>query len=510
LPIVVVGGGPVGLTAALELLHHGLRPIVIEAKPELAWSSRAICISRRSLEIYDRLGLGATFLRRGLGWHRGQSFYRRHKVFDLEMPYGPDDKHPPFINLQQFHTEKILVDAFTARGGDLRWKTEVTGATVAYDRVTLKIEHEGATDTIDAAYVVAADGARSTMRDLLGLKLAGTSYEGRYLIADIEIHVERPVERRVWFDPPSNPGSTVIIHIQPDNIWRIDYQLRDDEDPDEAQREENVRARIQSHLEMIGEPAQWRLHWRSLYRAHCLTLDSYRHGRVVFAGDAAHLVPIFGVRGLNSGIEDAHNLGWKLAVAQEPAFLNSYSEERRAATLENITQATKSTWFMSPPTPGFQWMRDATLMLAVDHAFVRPLINPRQSAPFAYPASPLSTCYPHQGLGVDVGAPLPNLKTAPGRYLHDDLNPRGFTLLLSRQHVSAGEFADLQRWVATIAGRLVVAELPDAAMARLAAAALPAYVVRPDEHIAARFSRLDVPAIASALERSFGGQRCSA
>jgi 3-(3-hydroxy-phenyl)propionate hydroxylase len=479
-----------------------LRPIVIEAKSELTWSSRAICISRRSLEIYDRLGLGATFLRRGLGWHRGQSFYRRHKVFDLEMPHGPDDKHPPFINLQQFHTEKILGDALIARGGDLRWNAQVTGMAVAGDRVTLTVDQAGRTYKIDAAYVVAADGARSTMRELLGLKFSGTSYEGRYLIADIEIHADRPVERRVWFDPPSNPGSTVIIHIQPDNIWRIDYQLRDDEDADQAQREESVRARIQSHLDMIGERTPWRLHWRSLYRAHCLTLDSYRHGRVLFAGDAAHLVPIFGVRGLNSGIEDAHNLGWKLAIAtrepESPVFLDSYSAERRAATLENIAQATKSTWFMSPPTAGFQLMRDAALMLAVNHGFVSPLINPRQSTPFAYPVSPLSTPDEHEGVGIDVGAPLPNLKIAPDRHCHDDLNPRGFTLLLARK---LADFAELQRWAETTAGRLTVTELP----ASFTAAALQAYLIRPDEHVAARFSQPDIVAITSAMARSRGG-----
>jgi 3-(3-hydroxy-phenyl)propionate hydroxylase len=486
----VVGGGPVGLTAALELLHHGLRPIVIEAKPEITWSSRAICISRRSLEIYDRLGLGATFLRKGLGWNRGQSFYRQHKVFDLEMPHGPDDKHPPFINLQQFHTEKILADAFVARGGELRWNAQVTGMTVGDDSVTLTVQQGGSTYTIDAAYVVAADGARSTIRDLLGVKLAGTSYEGRYLIADIEIHSKRPVERRVWFDPPSNPGSTVIIHIQPDNIWRVDYQLRDDEDGDEAQREDNIRARIQSHLEMIGERTPWRLHWRSLYRAHCLTLDSYRHGRIVLAGDAAHLVPIFGVRGLNSGIEDAHNLGWKLAFAARataPAFLDSYTEERRAATLENIAQATKSTWFMSPPTPMAKLFRDAVLSLAVDQPFIRPLINPRQSAPFAYPTSSLSSRN-DDGQGIAVGAPLPNRKTAANRHLHDDLHPRGFTLLLGRPD------EHLQRWAA--AANVAIADLADDNSA--------AYLVRPDEHIAARFRHPTVDAVDTALKRASG------
>jgi 3-(3-hydroxy-phenyl)propionate hydroxylase len=492
LPIVIVGGGPVGLTAAIELLHYGLRPIVIEAKPEITWSSRAICISRRSLEIYDRLGLGETFRKKGLGWTRGQSFYRLHKVFDLEMPHSPDDRHPPFINLQQFYTEQFLVDAVRERGGEIRWGAKLIGFTQDDNRATLSVESAGRTDTIEASFVVAADGARSTMREQLGLALEGTSYEGRYLIADIEIKSQRPVERRVWFDPPSNRGSTVIIHIQPDDIWRIDYQLRDEEDAEEALREENVRARIQSHLDLIGERSPWRLHWRSLYRAHCLSLPCYRHGRVLFAGDAAHLVPIFGVRGLNSGIEDAHNLGWKLAMVlnrkASPALLGSYDIERRAATMENIAQATKSTWFMSPPTAGFKLMRDAVLTLAVDQPFVRPLINPRQSAPFVYPASPLSTLDVESG-GWAPGAPLPNLPVGGGAHLHRRLNPRGFTLLTSDPTDGA------RTWAANTDNVVTVANLPKGA-------ADAAYLVRPDEHIAARLRTPNLETADRALKRA--------
>jgi 3-(3-hydroxy-phenyl)propionate hydroxylase len=202
------------------------------------------------------------------------------------------------------------------------------------------------------------------------------------------------VERLAWFDPPSNPGSTILMHRQPDDVWRIDYQIRDDEDPAEAVKPENVLPRVQSHLQMIGETEPWEPLWISIYNAKCLTLPRYRYGRVCFAGDAAHLVPIFGVRGLNSGLDDAGNLAWKLARVvrgQSPeALLESYSTERVHATHENLAYGAKSTEFMAPPDFAFRLMREAALRLAVDDPHVRALINPRQSAPIAYTGSALN------------------------------------------------------------------------------------------------------------------------
>jgi 3-(3-hydroxy-phenyl)propionate hydroxylase len=251
------------------------------------------------------------------------------------------------------------------------------------------------------------------VREQLGLQLEGMQYEGRYVIVDIVQKSRRPVERLAWFDPPSNPGSTLLMHRQPDDVWRIDYQLRDDEDGQEALKPENILPRVASHLRMIGEDEPWQLLWASMYNAKCLTLPSYRHGRVLFAGDAAHLVPIFGVRGLNSGLEDAANLAWKLALVQEggaaPDLLDSYSAERVQAARENIAYGAKSTEFMAPPDFAFRLMREAALRLALDEPAVRPLLNPRQSAPIAYTGSPLNG--PEEGIWTSAlaapGQPAP-------------------------------------------------------------------------------------------------------
>jgi 3-(3-hydroxy-phenyl)propionate hydroxylase len=275
--VAVVGAGPVGLIAAIEMARQGLRPVLLDAKEEIAWSSRAICISRRSLEILDRIGAGPAFAAKALPWFRGRTFHRDRLVYRLEMPHAPGDRHAPFVNIQQFYTEQFLLDTLRApgNGADIRWSHRVTGARRTAEGVILAIAAPDGDYELHADWVVAADGGRSAMRELLGLSLRGTSYEGRYLIADIEVEgATWPVERHVWFDPPSNPGSTVILHVQPDGVWRIDYQLRDSEDPDEALRDGSVTARLQAQLDMMGVRAPWRMVWKSLYRAHCLTLDS--------------------------------------------------------------------------------------------------------------------------------------------------------------------------------------------------------------------------------------------
>jgi 3-(3-hydroxy-phenyl)propionate hydroxylase len=400
-PVTIIGGGAVGLCVALGLARHGVRSVVIEADDTVCVGSRAICISRRSLEILATMGVAEDFTDLGLAWTGGRSFYREQEVFRLHMPHDPAQRFPPMLNLQQCYTEQLLVDAALASEMiEIRWRSKVTGVIPSADSVRLQIEAEDGGYAMDSSWVVACDGARSIARTALGLRMEGNQYKGAYVIVDIEVNSDHPAERRVWFDPPSNPGSTLLMHKQPHNIWRLDYQLRDDEDPEEAIKPEHVIPRITSHLRLIGEREDWKLVWISLYRANALTLERYRHGRVLFAGDAAHLLPIFGVRGLNSGIEDANNLSWKLAAvvsgeAQE-TILDSYSTERVFAARENLRHATKTTEFMAPPTHGYRLMRDAVLSLAPSQSWLRSLINPRQTSVIAYPSSSLN--------GVQQGA----------------------------------------------------------------------------------------------------------
>lgn len=409
-PVVIVGAGPVGYTVALGLAAHGVRSVLIEADDSVCVGSRAICISRRSLQIFDRLGVLDGFLKIGLPWTGGRSFYREEQVLHFTMPHDENQKLPPMVNLAQYHIEQILLDRAEALADliDIRWQTRVTGLDARPDGATLTVETPDGAYSLDADWVVAADGGRSFVRESLGLPLNGTTYEGRYVIVDILLESARPTERLAYFDPPCNRGSTVLVHKQPDNVWRVDYQLKDGEDPDEAIKPENVIPRVASLLEMMGERGAWSPIWIAMYRAHALTLDRYRHGRFLFAGDAAHLLPIFGVRGANSGIDDADNLAWKLAfVAKgiaDDGLLDSYSDERVAAARENLAQGTKSTEFMAPPSFAFSLMREAVLGLATRHAGVRSLINPRQTSAITYGASPLNV---HDSARAFRAGPVP-------------------------------------------------------------------------------------------------------
>ena len=342
------------------------------------------------------MGAVEGFLKTGLPWTGGRSYYRDVEVLHFLMPHDENQKLPPMVNLQQYYIEHFLLQAAKQKPAliDIRWQTKMTRIEIDNEGALLDLETLKGGYKLRADWVVAADGGRSTVRDALGVKLQGTSYEGRYVIVDVLLKSERPTERLALFDPASNPGSTILVHKQPDDVWRIDYQLRDDEDPEEAVKPENAMPRVRSLLETMGESSDWKPIWITLYKANALTLERYRHGRVLFAGDAAHLVPIFGVRGANSGFEDADNLAWKLAfvvrgLASEQ-LLESYSQERVQATHENLRHGMKSTEFMAPPSFAFELMRDAVLGLAVKHPEVRSLINPRQTQAMVYSDSMLN------------------------------------------------------------------------------------------------------------------------
>lgn len=515
IPVLIAGGGPVGLTLAALLARHGVASLVIEADEGYCTGSRAICMSRRSQEILGWVGADRPLVEKGLSWVGGRSYWRATEVLHFQMPSEPTQRFAPMLNIQQFHVEEFAHRAAQSFGelADVRFNSRVMAVRQQADGVDVQVQTPEGVHNVQAGYVVACDGGRSTVREQLGLQLQGTQYEGKYVIVDIVQKTQRAVERLAWFDPPSNPGSTILMHRQPGDVWRIDYQIRDDEDPVEAVKPENVLPRVQSHLSMIGEDAPWEPLWISIYNAKCLSLDSYRHGRVLFAGDAAHLVPIFGVRGLNSGLDDAGNLAWKLArviAGTSPdSLLDSYSVERVHAARENIAYGAKSTEFMAPPNFAFRLMREATLRLAVSDEQVRSLINPRQSAPIRYDGSPLNG--PQAGAWANdlaaPGMPAPEaLLAGPSGALHlSSLFGADFLCLV----FSDGPMPQALRSL-TEQGIAVLEISPDAdargqAFERYGLpgkAAQALVLVRPDGYVLGRWQGLDAaPLLAAMKER---------
>jgi len=452
-PVAIVGAGPIGMTAALVLARYGVRSVLLERKDTFNDGSRAICIARPSMHILERIGAVAPFAKKALGWRFGRSYYRGEQIFRLEMPHPAGEKYLPMYNLQQQYIEQFLHDSVSACDLiDMRWQSELTGIACGADGVSLDICSPAGDYRLDARYVLAADGARSAVRSMLGLRLKGENYEGKYVIADIRMDHDFPTERRAFFEPSGNPGGTVLIHKQPDDIWRVDYQLREGESEEEALREENIRARVGAILADIGHTKPWELEWWSIYSANTLCLDDYRHGRVCFIGDAAHIVPIFGVRGLNNGLADADNIGWKLALVlsskADEKLLDSYSPERRGATLDVFANATKSTRFMTPPTRGWRLAREAALSLSLKHEFPRGLANPRQMQPYTYSDSPLT---PYVNRDADFacgplsGGASANAKLADGTHLLDRAGDGMTAILFCDGSPDAGQAALLRQ-----------------------------------------------------------------
>ncbi|HEY9347664.1 MAG TPA: FAD-dependent monooxygenase, partial [Inquilinus sp.] len=311
-PVAIIGAGPVGLAAAIDLALHGVPSVVLDDNDVVSVGSRAICWSKRTLEIFDRLGIGARMLAKGVTWKVGRLFHRDREVYAFDLQPEPGHKMPAFINLQQYYVEQYLVERCADFPGliDLRWKNRVTGVEPGGDGVRVQVETPDGGYAIEAGYLLACDGVRSTVRHALGLDFIGQAFEERFLIADVEMKVGFPPERWFWFEPPFHSGQSALLHKQPDDIYRIDLQLGPDADPEAERRPERVIPRIRA---MVGD-RPFELDWVSVYNFQCRRLQRFLHGRVIFLGDAAHVVSPFGARGGNGGIQDADNLAWKLAL----------------------------------------------------------------------------------------------------------------------------------------------------------------------------------------------------
>jgi 2-polyprenyl-6-methoxyphenol hydroxylase-like FAD-dependent oxidoreductase len=365
--VAVVGAGPIGLTAALELAAREVPTIVLEAKPALEpIGSRAIVLAHDALATFSRLGC-EEIPRRGVRLSRARTYLGETELFTIEFPPAPEDELPLFVNLQQTYTERVLLRAAEQTGLiDIRFDAAVTGLRQDARSVTLEL-HNG--DTVTAAYAIGADGGRSTVRRLLGVGFPGKSFNDRFLIADVRAELPGFArdERRFFFDPPSNPGRQILIHPQPDGEWRIDWQVAPETDVEAERASGALDARIRA---LVGD-APYELAWLSAYRFHQRLASRFRVGRVFLVGDAAHLMAPFGARGMNSGVEDATSLASALASDSPDA----YERERRPAAIENLRITGGTMRFMAPPTALHRLWRNAILRGSLRVPRLRRFVN---------------------------------------------------------------------------------------------------------------------------------------
>jgi len=504
-PVVVIGAGPVGLAAAIDLVQRGVPVVVLDDNDRVSFGSRAICFAKRPLEILDRLGCGDPMVAKGVIWNTGKVFFDRREIFGFDLLPEEGHKRPAFINLQQYFLEQYLVERVQELAADglpidLRGGNRVEALGAHDDHVRLEVETPEGPYGIEAEWVIACDGANSPTRRMMGLDFIGRVFEDNFLIADVVMESDMPSERWFWFDPPFNRGQSALLHRQPDNVWRIDLQLGWGIDREAESQPDRVIPRIRA---MLGEDAKFDLEWVSIYTFQCRRMERFRHGRVIFAGDAAHQVSPFGARGANSGLQDADNLCWKLALVlggcAPEALLDSYNWERVYGADENILNSTRSTEFITPKSETSRIFRDAVLDLAAAHSFARPFVNSgRLSVPCIYDDGPLNgpddAALPAR---TRPGAPAVDAPLGDG-WLMDALDGRFRLLAIDAEVPDRLEEGE----VSVGALRLKAAGNPLLAERWLGRAEKAVYLIRPDQHIAARWTAYDEVQVLAALRRA--------
>ncbi|MEM7438220.1 MAG: FAD-dependent oxidoreductase [Pseudomonadota bacterium] len=500
-PVVIVGGGPMGMGMALDLGLKNIPCVVLDDHDGVGVGSRAICFAKRTLEICDRLGAGNLMVDKGVVWNVGKVFREDRQIYDFNLLPEEGHKRPAFINLQQPYFEKYLVERIRevqAKGApiEIRGRNRVEAIETHDDHVALTIDTPDGTYEMEADWLIACDGARSATRSMMGLSFDGRVFEDNFLICDVKMKADFPTERWFWFDPPFNPGQSVLLHKQPDDVWRIDFQLGWDIDREAVVQPDFYGPKVDA---MLGD-VEWEPEWVSVYTFQCASMEEYRHGRVFFAGDSAHQVSPFGARGCNGGMQDVDNLAWKLALVIEgkapEALLDSYHAERKHGAEENIMNSSRTTDFMTPKSDIAKLFRESVLDLVEHTPAMRPLVNSgRLSIPCTYDGSPLNgpdaAGMPHR---TRVGSPIVDAPTGNGWLI--DQTGGAFQLLAIGCRAETVE-------IGGITARVLEVETTDLIGERyLGDAEAAVYLIRPDQIIAARWTDFDADAVALAISQA--------
>lgn len=511
--VVVIGNGPVGQTAALLLAEWGIPVLLLDARPERdPIGSKALCQQRDVLDIWGHVGAGEQVGTEGLTWTRAVTLYRDRELFRHGFVDRGASPYPPFVNISQTRTEQILDERIAASDLiEVRWGHRVTGIEQDESGVRLTCAVGFQTDTqardefvtMRGSYAVVCTGSRSEMiRSMLGLSFEGRTFTDQFLICDIRTELpDWESERRFYFDPEWNPGRQVLIHPCPDSTFRIDWQVPPEYD---LSVEEASGALDQRIRKVIGD-RDYQIVWKSQYRFHSRQVDKMRIGRILVAGDAAHIVSPFGARGLNSGVPDAENAAWKLAFVlhgwADESLLDSYHDERHAAAAENLEVTTATMRFLVPQDE-HEWRerREVLEAAGTDESARARVDSGRLAEPFWYVDSPLTTpCESRRFEGRPPKGEAPNV--CPGVLVPDvtvtidgdrvrlrELARRGVVVICGEEvDADALRTAAAEALPATPVGVHSLPDIdPDAALrTALEARADEVWILRPDAHIAA-------------------------
>jgi 3-(3-hydroxy-phenyl)propionate hydroxylase len=457
------------------------------------------------MQILDQLGVGVAVLEKSLRWSEGWTFYGEKLVHQMNIASPPHEKHGQ-TNLQQCWMEQLLLDACRKSPLiDVRYSHEVSEIQLIDDVVQLAVKTPDGYYLMQADYLVGADGPRGIARRSVGLDYEGTSYSQRFVINDIICKEPLPDGRRLFFSPPYLPGKTVLMHKAPFHMWRLDFQLLEEQDAEEEMRPEKVHERIKAHFKLMGLKPNYELVLTSVYKANAISLSTYNKSRVLLAGDAAHQVPIFGGRGVNHGYADAHNLAWKLAYVvkgqSSSALLDTYTEERRGAILDTLAELTKTTLFITTPSPGIALVREAVLSLSLSENFLNNLFDPYASAPYDYVDSALNAeldPLDDFGLIARPGSLLPDVEIgSTGERLYEQFDA-GFTVITfaANSKITHSTFSsNPAASVLTLPVEGKVASLLDAKVGTT-------FLLRPDNRVAGRWRNWSDSLVHDAIEKA--------
>ena len=389
--ILVVGAGPTGLTMAAELTRHGIPCRIIDKKSEVTDKTKALTLQSRTMEVFEDMGLIQEVLETGRPVS-GFSFYANRKRIahvtsdELDTPY-------PYILLHpQSDTERSLENHLNSLGVEVEWNTQIVELQQDKGELEVVLQHfNGETEAIEPNYLIACDGGHSFCRKAIGAKLDGETFESEFLIADLKLEWSNPPAEDEWHGYFTDQGLFLLASLQEEGQWRImievPWEMQDKSTPQAANSSEShasettssyvdrepTFADLKKMVEMLDPIPDLKLYepnWISRFRIHRRIIERFRYDSVFFAGDAAHLHSPAGGQGMNTGIQDAYNLAWKLALVcrqvAKPELLDSYNVERYPLSKQQVEQTDAAFKMMLLRHPMSRKIRNHLFSLLLD------------------------------------------------------------------------------------------------------------------------------------------------